>query len=209
MLLLEFGLSFHFVCTKLRRPIQTDQISSNNVGQNMLKLHCVECGSVQTVNERNTTKHFSRIRILTLFSSNTSCERRPKSFMNLFQQYSLPITPPSQESISPVNLLREVAVLVKITCDQAFVLALRKKKERERNEKASQLHALLLNSQSDLHPKFGCRTCGLRRFVSGLRFIFSLFSCLYFFRAPPRRPDRRLLSKTPHKQALLLVFKYQ
>ena len=206
MLLLEFGLSFHFVCTKLRRPIQTDQISSNNVGQNMLKLHCVECWSVQTVNERNTTKHFLRIRILTLFSSNTSCERRPKSFMNLFQQYSLPITPPSQESISPVNLLREVAVLVKITCDQAFVLALRKKRE---TKKRANCMPCWLNSQSDLHPKFGCRTCGLRRFVSDLRFIFSLFSCLYFFRAPPRRPDRRLLLKTPHKQALLLVFKYQ
>ena len=58
---------------------------------------------------------------------------------------------------------------------------------------SSEQTALLLNSQSDLHPKLGCRTCGLTRFVSGLRFIFSLSSSLYFFRAPPRRPDRRLL----------------
>ena len=65
---------------------------------------------------------------------------------------------------------------------------------RKTNENAS-LTAILLNSQSDLHPKFGCRTCGLTRFVSGLRFIFSL--SLFIFFASPRRPDRRLaLSKS-------------
>ena len=51
---------------------------------------------------------------------------------------------------------------------------------RKTNENAS-LTAILLNSQSDLHPKFGCRTCGLTRFVSGLRFI-SLFLSLLFSR---------------------------
>ena len=66
------------------------------------------------------------------------------------------------------------------------------------NENAS-LTAILLNSQSDLHPKFGCRTCGLTRFVSGLRFIFSL--SLFIFFASPRRPDRRL--KIVHHEKLL------
>ena len=60
------------------------------------------------------------------------------------------------------------------------------------NENAS-LTAILLNSQSDLHPKFECRTCSLTRFVSGLRFIFSL--SLFIFFASPRRPDRRLLRR--------------
>ena len=55
---------------------------------------------------------------------------------------------------------------------------------RKTNENAS-LTAILLNSQSDLHPKFGCTTCSLTRFVSGLRFIFSL-SLFIFFRVPTK-----------------------
>ena len=73
---------------------------------------------------------------------------------------------------------------------------------RKTNENAS-LTAILLNSQSDLHPKFGCRTCSLTRFVSGLRFIFSL-SLFIFFRVPTKAWSQvRCISLVKSKIGLL------